>query len=101
MAVPGAALPVPSCGLELNELEESVMVITAESIWHLGRDKPFTPAELCFNSKALTGLGLRMNTPDSTTTNSKLTTSTDCTIHFVLNIKSPKIHHKFRETIRC
>lgn len=57
MAVPGAALCVTSCGPELNELEESVMVITAESIWHPGKDKPFTPAELCFNSQAL-GLGI-------------------------------------------
>lgn len=34
------------------------MVITADSIWHLGKDKSFTPAEFCFNLQALTGFGL-------------------------------------------
>ena len=40
LAVAGAALPAPSCGQELNELEENVMVITAASIWNLGGLSP-------------------------------------------------------------
>lgn len=68
-AVAGAAVPVPSCGPELNELEESIMVINAAVNWNLGRDKPFTPAELCFHSQALTGLGLGVSTLSGTTSN--------------------------------
>ncbi len=59
------------------------MVITAESIWYLGRDKSFTPAELCFNTQALTGFGLRMNTPDGTTSNNTLKANT-MTVLFIL-----------------
>lgn len=61
-----AALPDPSCRLELNDLEESVMLITVESIWHLGKDKALTPAELCLISEALTGSGPVVNIPKGT-----------------------------------
>lgn len=40
------------------------MVITADSIWHLGKDKPFTPAELL----QFTGFScLGNNKPNATT----------------------------------
>lgn len=56
---------VPSCGLQPNELEESFMVITAESIWHLGRAEPFKPAELYFYSPASQGESPVIKTPES------------------------------------
>lgn len=67
LAVADEALPDLSCRLALNGLEESVMLITAESIWHLGKDKAFIPAELCFISKALIGSGPIINIPKGTT----------------------------------
>lgn len=67
------------------------MLITAEFIWHMGEDKPFSPAELSFYSQALTVLGQRIIT-------SSRTRHYDRPIHFVIKITTPQMHYTFRKT---